>query len=219
MKKIKNYLFLICLLISTISIAQEKYFLDENIDYTINPAEDFFMYANGNFIKRNPIPASESTYGIFNLVEDSVYVYLQRICEYAMNDPSARIGSNSDKIGNFYFSGLDTENIEKKGLEPLNEWLNKINGIKNKSDLSKVLSEMHYYGMSPLFSAFIGQDLMISSSNKIYLYQGGLGLPDRDYYFNTDSRTKNIREKYVSHIGNLMELIGEKKNTSKIIYF
>ena len=216
MKKI--FLFLFAILMTSSAFSQEKYFLEENIDRSVNPADDFFMFANGTFIKNNPIPASESTYGIFNLVEDSVYEYLRKICVDASNDNSAIKGSNTQKIGDFFFSGLDENTTEKNGVAPLKKWLEKIDKVKSTDDLMNVIAEMHTFGMGPLFGPGIGQDLMQSSVYKFYLYQGGLGLPERDYYFNTDTRTKNIREKYVEHIAKIMTLLGSNgKSVSKEI--
>jgi len=214
MKKILLILFV--LIISGSVFSQDTYFLEGNLDRSVNPADDFFIFANGTFIKNNPIPASESTYGIFNLVEDSVYEYLRQICVNASNDKSALKGSNTQKIGDFFFSGLDENSIEKNGITPLNKWLEKINKINSTDDLMKVIAEMQTCGIYPLFSFFIGQDLMQSSVNKVYLYQGGIGLPERDYYFNDDTRTKNIREKYVQHIAKMMTLLGsDGKSVSK----
>jgi len=214
MKKI--LLFLLVLVLSGNSFSQDTYFLEGNLDRSVKPADDFFMFANGTFIKNNPIPPSESTYGIFNLVEDSVYEYLRQICVNASNDNSAIKGSNTQKIGDFFFSGLDEKSIEKNGIAPLKKWIEKIDKINSREDLMKVIAEMHTYGMSPLFTLYISQDLMQSSVNKVYLYQGGIGLPDRDYYFNDDARTKNIREKYVQHIAKMMSLLGsDGKSISK----
>lgn len=216
MKRI--FLFAILFLLTGYGFSQEKYFLEENIDRSVNPADDFFMFANGTFIKNNPIPASESTYGIFNLVEDSVYEYLRKICVDASNDNSAIKGSNTQKIGDFFFSGLDENAIEKNGIAPLKKWLEKIDKVKSTDDLMKVIAEMHTFGMGPLFGPGIGQDLMQSSVYKFYLYQGGIGLPERDYYFNTDTRTNNIREKYVEHIAKIMTMLGSNgKSVSKEI--
>jgi len=214
MKKI--ILLLIALIITGKAFSQDTYFLEGNLDRSVNPADDFFIFANGTFIKNNPIPPSESTYGIFNLVEDSVYEYLRQICVNASNDNSAMKGSNTQKIGDFFFSGLDENSIEKNGITPLKKWLEKINKINSTDDLMKVIAEMQTYGINPLYSFFIGQDLMQSSKNKVYLYQGGIGLPERDYYFNDDTRTKNIREKYVQHIAKMMTLLGsDGKSVSK----
>lgn len=201
-------LFVLTLLLTGFTFSQEKYFLDENIDYKVNPADDFFNFANGEFVKNHPIPPSESIYGIFNLVEDSVYEYLKQICINAANDKSALKGSNTQKIGDFYNSGLDTAKIEKSGIEPLKKWFDMIDKIKTKGDLLYVTAEMHKQGMGPVFSLFVGQDLMWSSVYKLYFYQGGIGLPDRDYYFNEDTRTKNVRESYVKHVAKMMDLIG-----------
>ncbi len=210
------FLFAIVFLFASFTFSQDKYFLDENIDYTVNPADDFFNYANGLFVKHNPIPPAESTYGIFNLVEDSVYEYLKNICIDAANDKSAVKGSNTQKIGDFYNSGLDLDKIEKSGIEPLKKWFDEINRIKDINDVLIVTAKMQAMGFSPLFSPFIGQDLMQSSVYKVYLYQGGIGLPDRDYYFNEDTRTKNVREKYVVHVAKMMTLIGsDGKSVSK----
>jgi putative endopeptidase len=99
-------------------------------------------------------------------------------------------------------------------MSPLKNWLEKIDKIKNIDDLMKITAEMQTYGMGPLYGIFAGQDLMQSSVYKVYLYQGGIGLPERDYYFNTDSRTANIRTKYKEHLAKMMELIGEKNSVN-----
>lgn len=192
-----------------------QYFLTGNIDFNINPADDFFMYANGNFIKAHPIPPSENTYGIFNLVEDSVYVYLQNICNDAMKVTDAPKGSNTQKIGDFFFSGLDTTTIEKTNIQPLQIWFDKINSIKDKQGIIETAAEMNKYNLSPIFSFFIGQDLMQSSKYAVYLYQGGLGLPEREYYFKEDSRTQNIRAEYLKHISKVFTLL-KYDNTNDI---
>jgi putative endopeptidase len=209
------FLLAIILLFSSSTFSQEKYFMEENIDNSVNPGDDFFLYANGNFIKNHPIPASESVYGIFNLINDDIYDYLKKICIDDMNDNTAVKGSNTQKIGDFFFSGMDSVNIEKQGIAPLKKWLEKIDKIKNIEDVLKVVAELHTQGIGPLFSFYTGQDDMQSSVYKVFLYQGGLGLPNRDYYFKDDERTKNIRTKYVKHIENLLVLIGINQKDAK----
>jgi putative endopeptidase len=216
MKKIITLLFI---LITGYAYSQD-YFLKENIDYSVNPAEDFFMFANGNFIKAHPIPPEEHTYGIFNLVEDSVYVYLQRICESAMNDKSALQGSNVQKIGDFYYSGLDVKTIENNKILPLKKYFDQIDKISNKEDLIKVVTEFQKSSVSPMFSFYVGQDLMNSEKYAIYISQGGIGLPERDYYFNNDERNKNIRAEYKKHLGKMLTLILPKDGSkvSQTVY-
>ena len=155
-------------------VYSQDYFLKENIDYNVNPGTDFFMFANGNFIKAHPIPPEEHTYGIFNLVEDSVYVYLKRICEGAMNDKSAVQGTNIQKIGDFYFSGLDVNRIESNKLLPLKKYFDQIDNIKDKDGLIKVVTEMQKNSVSPMFSFYVGQDLMNSEKYVVYIGQGGI---------------------------------------------
>jgi putative endopeptidase len=205
----KKIITLLLILVSGYAYSQD-YFLKENIDFSINPAEDFFMFANGNFIKAHPIPPEEHTYGIFNLVEDSVYVYLQRICEGAMNDNGAVQGSNIQKIGDFYYSGLDVNRIESNKLSPLKKYIDLIDNIKDKEGLIKVVTEMQKNSVSPMFSFYVGQDLMNSEKYVVYIGQGGIGLPERDYYFNNDERNKNIRVEYKKHLGKMLALISPK---------
>jgi len=202
----KKLITLFLVLLSGYAYSQD-YFLKENIDYNVNPAEDFFMFANGNFIKAHPIPPEEHTYGIFNLVEDSVYVYLQRICEGAMNDNNAAPGSNIQKIGDFYRSGLDIDRIESNKLMPLKKYFDQIDKIDDKEGLIKIVTEMQKNNISPMFSFYVGQDLMNSEKYVVYLSQGGIGLPERDYYFNNDERNKNIRSEYKKHLGKMFALI------------
>lgn len=209
------YLFVIIFLFTSFTFSQEKYFMEENIDNSINPGDDFFLYANGNFIKRHPIPESESLYGIFNLINDDVYDYLKKICIDAMNDNTAVKGSNTQKIGDFFSSGMDSVNIEKQDLAPLKKWFKKIDKIKNVDDALKVVAELHTYGLGSLYTFYTGQDDMQSSVYKVFLTQGGLGLPNRDYYFKDDERTKNIRNKYIKHIENLLVLIGFSQKDAK----
>lgn len=209
------FLLVIFMFISSFTFTQEKYFMDDNIDKSVKPGDDFFLYANGNFIKNHPIPAAESVYGIFNLINDDIYDYLKEICINDMNDNTAVKGSNIQKIGDFFFSGMDSVGIEKQGLKPLKIWFDKIDKIKNIEDFNKVVAELHTMGLGPLYSFFINQDDMESSVYKVYLYQGGLGLPNRDYYFNTDERTTNIRNKYIKHMENLLVLTGFNRKDAK----
>lgn len=214
---LKTKLLLLALLISFTSyvFSQEKYFMEDNIDKSVKPGDDFFLYANGTFIKNHPIPASESAYGIFNLINDDVYDYLKKICIDAMNDNTTVKGSNTQKIGDFFFSGMDSLGIEKQGIKPLKIWLDKIDKIKDTKNALKVIAELHKHGIGALYSFFTNQDEMQSSVYKVYLFQGGLGLPNRDYYFKDDDRTKNIRAKYLKHMENLLVLIGYKQKDAK----
>ena len=187
--------------------------LVENMDTTINPADDFFGYACGGWIKKNPIPASEKGFGIWTMVMNETYNRTKTISEEAGKSGAAK-GSIEQKIGDFYYTGMDTVSIDKNGITPLKPELDAINNIKTKEDVLATVARMQVYGASPFYSAGIYQDEMNSEQVTLHIGQGGIGLPDRDYYFNTDSRTKNIREEYKKHIVNMFKLTGEDSVTA-----
>ncbi len=115
-------------------------------------------------------------------------------------------GSPQQQIGDFFYCGMDSASIEKNGITPLKDQLAAIDAIKTRENLVNLLTEFQQIGVSPAYSFQVEQDMKISNKNSVYLSQGGLGMPDRDYYFNTDTRTKNIREAYLNHIRNILTL-------------
>ncbi len=178
------------------------------IDTTVNPAEDFYDYAVGEWIKRNPIPKEYSRWGTFEELAEKNNQILKEVLEEAAADKNAEHGSAKQKIGDFYFTGMDTVKIEKEGYQPIKKYLDEIDNIKSKKDFQNSIAKFHKMQVSPLFRLFAGADAKNSNMNIAQLNQGGLGLPDRDYYLKDDPRTKEIREKYVEHISNMFKLIG-----------
>ena len=174
-------------------------FLAANIDSSVSPGQDFFAYANGGWIKRTPIPDAESGWGIGNMVEEEIYNRLRKINENAEMEKAAD-GSTSQKIGDFWFSSMDTADINKNGLTPLNSFLHEIEGIKTKEDLVRTTADLHNIGINALFSDYVGQDDKNSEEIAYQLGQGGLGMPNRDYYFNTDDRTAGVRKAYTDYL-------------------
>jgi putative endopeptidase len=185
-----------------------------NCDTTISPGTDFFHYANGGWFKRNPIPATESYNGLFQLVQDTINVQVNRICNLASTDLNAAKNSNKQKIGDLYASGLDTLNIDKVGILPLREAMQKIDSITDVKSLMLVIAQLHSIGVAPAYNFYVGQDDKISTKYALFFFQGGLGLGQRDYYFNTDSRTLTIRKEYVKHLENMFQLIGVEEASS-----
>lgn len=167
--------------------------LVEAIDTTIAPYDDFFMFANGKWIKEHPIPDAYSNWGIGNLVQEQIWEQLKKTNENAQKRAN---NTTEQKIGNFYTSAMDTNTIEKNGIKDLQPELDRINKISNLKDLTETVAYFNTIGVPLFFDFGIYQDLMNSDKNIIYLYQGGLGLPNRDYYFNTDQRTTEIRKEY-----------------------
>lgn len=186
-----------------------------NRDTTINPADDFFMYANGGWFKKNPIPNTEKSNGIFRTINDTVNAQIKQICEKSAEVSNPVLGSNEQKIGDFYASGMDTLTIEKKGLTPLKSYLDKINSINDNKTLLSTIGYLHTIGCAPAFSFYVGQDDKNSEKNALMLSQGGLGLGNRDYYFNTDNETENIRKEYIKHIQTIFELTGTDKTSAQ----
>jgi putative endopeptidase len=194
----------------------QKDILIANMDASVSPAKDFFQYANGGWIKNNPIPASESQWGVAYLVQEETWARLKEINTAASAIKSAKPNSAMQKIGDFFHSGMDTAGIEKNGIRPLQPELNRINSISTIQELMEEVAHLNTFLVSPMFDLSVFQDLKISSRMAIYISQGGLGLPDRDYYFNKDERTANIRKEYVAHIARMLQLLGETPSTAKM---
>jgi putative endopeptidase len=188
---------------------KEDDFLWQYIDSTVKPGDDFFKYATGNWMKKNEIPSNERRWGIANLVRNDIYDQIRQINDESAADKEAKKGSNTQRIGDFWTAGMDSNTIDLQGIKPLMPLLSQVNSIKNKSDLIRVIAEFQTYAGSPLFSAYIFQDEMNSEKLALHFFQGGIGLPDRDYYFNNDSRTQNIRKEYKIHLKNMFRLMGD----------
>ncbi len=189
-------------------------FLTAAIDTTVDPGVDFFKYATGKWMKENPIPKSERYWGLPNLVNEETYSRLNGILREAAKS-NANSGTNEQKIGDFYFTGMDSSKIEEQGISPIQPELDKINSIKTKKDLFETAALLHREGVGVLFEMFVEQDAKNSQQEALYLWQGGLGLPNKEYYFRNDSRTENIRSEYKKHIVNMSNLLGNKYSDSK----
>jgi len=188
-------------------------FLAANIDTAVNPADDFFQYANGGWIKKTPIPAAESRWGIGNLVKEEIYTRLKNINDKAIAE-KAGAGTSSQKIGDFWSSGMDSLSIDKQGLQPIQPDLDKINAIASIKDIIAVAAAFHVKGIEALFADYIGQDAKNSEVIAYQLWQGGLGMPNRDYYFNTDARTLVVRKAYQDYITKTFQQLGNDSATA-----
>ena len=188
-------------------------FLAANIDTTVSPREDFFAFANGGWIKRTPIPDAESGWGLGNLVQEEIYNRLKKVNDDALQTSGAA-GTITQKIGDFWYSGMDSAGIEKQGLAPLDTELGAIRAIGNKEDLTKVCADLHLKGVRVLFTDYVEQDDKNSAEMALKLAQGGLGLPNRDYYFNTDARTVTVRAAYQQYLLETFEELGADSVTA-----
>ena len=182
--------------------------LVQNRDTTVLPNQNFYLYANGGWFKSNPVPESEQSNGIFLMVRDSVNKCVRLICERSAALKNPAPGSNEQKIGDFFASGMDTVSINKAGLAPLKPLLNEIAASTNKEQLWALVPKLHQRGIAAFFAFYVGRDDKNSSKNMVGLYQAGLGLPDRDYYVKSDALNENIRNAYKAHLREMAHLMG-----------
>ncbi len=206
----KHYLFTAAffLLLSS-AFAQSKDVVGVNVDATVKPGDDFFKYANGGWIKKNPIPAAYSQWGIGNLVQEDVWDKLYAVNRSAFKKMEMGNADLSTKqIAGFFQSAMDTATINKLKLKPIAKELAMIDSIKDKKGLITVITALHKLGVATSFDIGIYQDAMNSDVNALYLTQGGLGLPNRDYYFNKDARTQKIVKDYqTNHLPKMLGFV------------
>lgn len=189
--------------------------LAAHIDSTIKPGDDFFLFANGKWFNENPIPPYERSNGLWQLIQDTINAQIKNICESSATLKNVEKGSNKQKIGDFFYSGLDSVNLNKRALADLKQDLDMIDGIKDMEGVVNAAAYIHRVSGSPLFSFYVGQDDRISSKHAVFITQGGISLPERSFYFDTDSRAKLIREEFIRHMGNMFVLMGYNEAQAK----
>jgi len=182
-----------------------------NMDSTIKPCNDFFHYANGTWLKKNPIPAAFDQWGSFNILADRNSDVLHDILEDAATDKAALAGSNKQKTGDFYATGMDSVAIEALGAKPIEKYLSSIDALKETKEIVTLFTSLYPTYTRTLFGFGSEQDPKNSTDVIGELHQGGLGLPDRDYYFADDARSKKIREEYVKHVSAMFKLVGDNE--------
>jgi len=184
----------------------------KGMDTTANPTQNFYQYAVGNWVKNNPIPGEYSYWGSFSILAEKNYKVLKGILEKSAKDTTAKKGSNIQKIGDFYYTGMDSAKIEKLGFKPIDKQLKSIASIQSKKDLIGAIAMGHKLNGSPIFNIYAAVDAKNSKAHIATLSQSGLGLPDRDYYTKKDKRSEQTRKKYVEHVAKMFTLLG---NTQK----
>lgn len=186
-----------------------------NMDKNVRPGDNFFLYANGAWLKTNPIPATETRWGSFNELQENNYKALHSLLEAAAKNTKAAAGSKEQKVGDYYRSGMDSMAIEKAGITPMNGILSRINAISDVQGLQQEIAYEHTTGLGPLFGFYISPDDKNVTQEICQIYQGGLGMPDRDYYFDKDPRTTKIRDAYKLYLVKMFSLMGEDKATAE----
>ncbi|WP_253187536.1 M13 family metallopeptidase, partial [Mucilaginibacter polytrichastri] len=192
---------------STEAPKRTVFFDKAGMDTTVKPGDNFFEYANGDWLKKTEIPASETGWGLAKQLFNNTQKSLHQILEDAVKQDAAK-GSAEQKVGDLYNSGMDTTAIDKLGDSPIKPTLAAIDALKDYKDLINYVAGSYKDGDGYLFGFYVAPDGRNSKQNVAQFDQDGLGLPNRDYYFKTDADTKKIREAYVAYITKLFILTG-----------
>lgn len=182
--------------------------LVSHIDKSIRPQDDFFLFANGTWFKQHPIPATEHDSGIFQLLEDTINAQVLNICKESAVTVNAAKGSNKQKIGDFYASGMDSISRNRQGIELLTPDLKAIDNIKDLNGVLKSTAYLYSVSSAPFFSIYIAQDDKNSSHYIVNAMQGGLSMPDRSYYVDNDEASLTARQKFVEYATKIFSIMG-----------
>ena len=178
------------------------------MDKTVLPGNNFYQYANGTWARTTPIPADKSNYGMFTLLDDLSRQRTKDLIEESSKDAGSKIGAT-------YASFMDTAALEAKGLAPFEPWLNTIRGVDSKQELVDVYAEANRLSIGGPFGMFVGQDDKSPEDYALFMFQSGLGMPDRDYYLSDDAKLADMRKKYLAHVTNVLTLAGEENAAAR----
>src|SRR4051794_8935131 len=210
---------LLCVMIASLLFAQEKPLtslpytpsLDtQAMNRSVDPCVDFYKYACGGWIERNPIPADQARWDVYSKLTDENQRYLWGILETAVQANPSR-SPNEQKIGDFFHACMDTKAVQQLGTKPVDSALAKIAALKSVNDIGAYVAEEHRTGIDGdvLFGFSSDPDYDNSSQEIAFATAGGLGLPDRDYYSKTDAKSQEIRQRYVQHMAQVFGMLGE----------
>jgi putative endopeptidase len=219
-----RHTLIICTSVLTLASCQEKKdnntaerkLLDPaNLDTTVSPGDNFFLYANGTWLKNNEIPKSETRWGSFSELQENNYKALHELLDEAAANKNAKSGSAEQKVGDFYRSGMDSTAIDKAGITPLNGILSRIDAIKDANGIVDEIAVEHSEGIGSVFAFYVAPDDKNVTKQICQFAQGGLGMPDRDYYFKADVRSTAVRDAYKIYLVTLHKLMGKDSITAK----
>jgi endothelin-converting enzyme/putative endopeptidase len=204
-------LVLIITLCATLAFAQDakrmKSFDLDALDRSAEPCQNFYQFACGGWNKANPVPADQTRWGRFELLREYNRSLTKQILEKAATNKKSK-DPNERKIGDYYATCVDEPETNVKGLQPAEKWLHKIDGIQSTQDLAKVVAALHDQGIAGMFSFRANAQLHNAAQTGAWADQGGLGLPNKDFYTKTDEKSVKIRQQYVEHIGAMLKLLG-----------
>lgn len=220
----KNFYFLfvaILFLAACKTSSYKKFVAIQGIDSTLTPGDNFFMYVNGKWYNSAQIPSTQAGVGTYMFMNYPQRIRLQIILD-SVSETNNTIGSIEQKVGDFYSSGMDTITINKRGYEPIKQMLAIVDQINDITSLMKFVVDQEKLNHSSILSFSVSPDDQNSSINIAHIHQTGIGLPDRDYYFKSDSSTIAIQEAYKSYLATLFELTGsntlDAKKNADLVY-
>lgn len=181
-----------------------------NMDKSVRPQDNFYRYINGAWLANNEIPSDKTSIGSFYDLRDTADEDVKAIIEQVSSSDGLQDGSDEQRVADLFRSFMDTDGANKKGAAPIQAWLEKVADIKSKSELAAFFGEFGYLGYTNPLGLWVGVDAKDSTRYAVHVWQGGLGLPDQDYYFNETERFEKLRSGYVDHIEKMYELVGWK---------
>jgi putative endopeptidase len=187
-----------------------------DIDRAVSPCDDFFQFSGGNWLLNNPVPSYASSWGPRNLLGNRTQDLLRKILEDAAANRSAAPGSNAQKVGDFYASAMDTVAIDRAGLTPLKPELDRVAAVRDAAGLRAEIVRLQELGASPFFRAGVDVDEKQTTKYAVQMNQGGLTLPNRDFYFKTDARSEKVKTAYRAYMTQLFELLGAAPAMAKL---
>jgi endothelin-converting enzyme/putative endopeptidase len=183
------------------------------MDTNVSPCTNFYQYVCGNWRAKNPIPPDQSSWHRFNELRERNLQIEREILEKAAQ-PSPNRSTIDQKIGDFYAACMDEHGIDRRGVEPLKPTFDSINGLDSKEQLAAELAKLKLIGVNVVFTFAATPDFKNASVNVANFDQGGISLPDRDYYLKTDQRSVDLREKYQQHVANMFDLLSKSLSTT-----